>query len=285
MSPRLALQGFYYKHKELNIISAYSGREAKEMIRDHPDIAMILLDVVMEEDNTGLEVAKYIREVIGNHMVRIILRTGQPGQAPEKRIIVDYDINDYKAKTELTNQKLFTTLVSSLRSYQHQVSLDLSRRGLEKIIEASSSIFKLRSLEHFISGVLTQIVALLQLNENSMYCQTTGFSSVYLEGDLKIIAGTGIYEKKINKKVMNVVSGETMKELANVVKSKNSLFLKDHCFMYFHTKNRGYNIIYLEKSAKVNEWNKHLLELFSKNINIAFENVYFIESLKNRSPS
>ncbi len=52
----------------------------------------------METENAGLEVAKNIREDLGNDMVRIILRTGQSGQAPENEVIVNYDINDYKEK-------------------------------------------------------------------------------------------------------------------------------------------------------------------------------------------
>jgi hypothetical protein len=79
---------------------------------------LILLDVVMESDDAGLEVVKYIRDVLGNSLVRIILRTGQPGQAPEDVVIIHYDINDYKTKTELTTRKLFTTIVTALRAFR-----------------------------------------------------------------------------------------------------------------------------------------------------------------------
>lgn len=84
----------------------------------HPDVAVVLLDVVMETDSAGLDLVEHIRRDLKNELVRIILRTGQPGQAPERRVIVDCDINDYKAKTELTAAKLFTALVAALRSFQ-----------------------------------------------------------------------------------------------------------------------------------------------------------------------
>jgi hypothetical protein len=83
-----------------------------------PDIAVVLLDVVMETEEAGLDLVSFIRNELKNETVRVILRTGQPGQAPERRVIVDYDINDYKAKTELTADKLFTTLTAALRSFQ-----------------------------------------------------------------------------------------------------------------------------------------------------------------------
>ena len=53
-----------------------------------------------------------------NRLVQIILRTGQPGQAPERDVIRQYDINDYKSKTELTALKLYTAVTSALRAYQ-----------------------------------------------------------------------------------------------------------------------------------------------------------------------
>ena len=97
----------------------------------------MLLDVVMESDDAGLRLVRHIRSELGNRRVRIILRTGQPGQAPERRVIVDYDINDYKAKTELTADKLFTSLTAALRAYQRLKRLDETRRGLEIIIDAA----------------------------------------------------------------------------------------------------------------------------------------------------
>ena len=96
--------------------------------------------------------------------MRIILRTGQPGQAPERRVIVDYDINDYKAKTELTADKLFTSLTAALRSYQQLERMVETRRGLEIIIDAASTLFDFKSMQRLAEGVLTQIASLLNVD-------------------------------------------------------------------------------------------------------------------------
>ncbi|WP_347275097.1 hypothetical protein [Candidatus Kuenenia sp.] len=61
---RFALDNYAYKGKTLEFISAYSGKEAKNFIREYPDIAVVLLDVVMEEDDAGLELVEYIRKEI-----------------------------------------------------------------------------------------------------------------------------------------------------------------------------------------------------------------------------
>ena len=130
---KLALQRFMFDKKPLNFISAYSGEEAKHLIKENPNTAIILLDVVMETNDAGLMVAKYIRDELKNELVRIILRTGQPGEAPEESVILDYDINDYKTKTELTQKKLFSTIMSGLRSYRDLINLDASQKELKAL--------------------------------------------------------------------------------------------------------------------------------------------------------
>jgi len=116
---QLALNNVQFENRKLAFLSAYSGKEAKELLAiAHSDAALILLDVVMETNDAGLQVVQYIREELKNQHVRIILRTGHPGEAPEESVILNYDINDYKLKIELTRQKLLTTVIAALRSYR-----------------------------------------------------------------------------------------------------------------------------------------------------------------------
>ncbi len=129
---KLVLDGFSFKKRPLKILSAYSGKETKKLIQENSDIALILLDVVMETDNAGLEVIHYIREEINNNIVQIVLNTGQPGQAPEQEIISKYEINDYKSKTEFNSRKLFTSVTSSLRAYDLSNSYALVNQKLQK---------------------------------------------------------------------------------------------------------------------------------------------------------
>jgi signal transduction histidine kinase len=126
---RFVLEDYVYQNKSLNFLSAYSANDAKEIIKQHNDIAVIFLDVVMETNDAGLKLIEYIRQ--NNKFARIILRTGQPGYAPEKQVILKYDINDYKNKTELTDQKLFTVITASLRSYSDIMTIELYRQSLE----------------------------------------------------------------------------------------------------------------------------------------------------------
>lgn len=127
---RLALRNVSFLGRPLQLLSAYSGKEAMDVMRTTEDIALVLLDVMMETDDAGLRVAKAIRGELNNHLIRVVLRTGQAGQSVENRVIVDYDINDYKSKTDLTTQKLFTTVIASLRAYGSLVATNKSQTAL-----------------------------------------------------------------------------------------------------------------------------------------------------------
>ncbi|MEZ4709929.1 MAG: hybrid sensor histidine kinase/response regulator [Caldilineaceae bacterium] len=132
---QLALRRVRFQERRLRFISAYAAAEAIQLMAEHPDTAVILLDVVMETNHAGLDFVRHVREVIENKRVRIILRTGQPGLAPEESVIIDYDINDYKTKTELTRTRLFTTIVAALRTYNHVSTIEANKRELALLYE------------------------------------------------------------------------------------------------------------------------------------------------------
>jgi len=144
---RLALGDFRFESRSLELLSSYGEADTRKLLTDHPDIAVVLLDVVMETEDSGFSVVRYIRETLGNRDIRIIMRTGQSGSAPEDRIIIDYDINDFKDKTELTVAKLRTTLISSLRTYSHlkiiaeeQRKTTAHRAYLGSVLDSLSSV-------------------------------------------------------------------------------------------------------------------------------------------------
>jgi signal transduction histidine kinase len=140
---RFVLGDYSYQGKRLEFISAYSSEEAKTIYNQHNNLALILLDVVMETNDAGLRFVEYVRETQKNHLVRIVLRTGQAGYAPEKEVILKYDINDYRNKTELTDQRLFTVMTASLRSYSDIMTIETYRQGLEeKIAERTHELVK-----------------------------------------------------------------------------------------------------------------------------------------------
>lgn len=138
---RLALSGFEFDNRKLELISAYSGAEARVLCQQHNDIALALVDVVMETEHAGLDLVRFIREDLNNRVIRLVLRTGQAGQAPEDSVIREYEIDDYKEKTDLTTQKLKTVLYSMLRSYRDLKLIEAQKKRTSqghRIIRQSS---------------------------------------------------------------------------------------------------------------------------------------------------
>lgn len=135
---KIIFKNFIFQGRSIEFLSAYNSNEAKEIVKNNPDISLILLDVVMEKDNSGLEFVKYLRDDLKNKLIRIIIRTGHPGQAPEKKVIIDYDINDYKEKTELTEQKFFTAMVMALRSYRDLLEIENYNNEIKKLLIATN---------------------------------------------------------------------------------------------------------------------------------------------------
>lgn len=276
---KMALADFQFENRKLEFVSAYSGKEAKDLLKDNRNFALILLDVVMESDHAGLEVVKYIRKDLGNNLSRIILRTGQPGQAPEEKVILEYDINDYKSKTELTATRLFTTVVASLRAYKDIVTIERSRKGLEKIIQASSSIFEMQTLEKFISGVLTQLVSLLNLQEDSFFGVTSSFATTLENGTFKVIAGTGEYEDKPYINLASIKNPDAKITIEEAIRSKQSQYKENFCVLYFESADDQMNVIFMQTNTSLSDWDKNLLEIFTRNAYIAFHNLHLVRMI------
>jgi response regulator RpfG family c-di-GMP phosphodiesterase len=278
---KLALRHFSFEDRPLAYFHAYSGAEARKILNENHEIAVILLDVVMETDDAGLLLAKYIREELGNNLVRIVLRTGQPGVAPEKDVILDYEINEYKTKTELTAQKLFTTFISSLRNYRDLVTIEGNRRGLEKIVAASGSLFEIQSMRQFIAGVLTQITSLLNIEDDALYCRAACFATVEPEGELMVMAGTSIYADCDSQPAAKVLPPSILADLNEAHQQKRSLYYEDRCVIYFFNKNKNPNMVYLEADKTLKPVDKRLLEVFCANTSIAIDNIYLNEEIED----
>jgi len=280
----LTLDQFEFEGHPLAFISAYSGAEAKLAMASHPDIALVLLDVVMETDDAGLEVARYIRKELGNQQVRIVLRTGQPGQAPEEQVVREYDINDYREKTELTRRKFFTTVYSALRGYRDIVTIEHNRIGLEKVIASSSSIFKMRSLDQFISGLMTQVLSVLRLDDNINIEGTSAFM-VAQEPDTPdnptILTGSGEYRDVRMLPLSKLADSTARQRILDTLSKQTSQYYDDACAFMFKNQCGRQGLIYVSEVCTLDTSQKRLLDMFCSNICIAYSNVSLNEELEH----
>jgi response regulator RpfG family c-di-GMP phosphodiesterase len=268
---KVVLGDFVFDGRPVEFVNAYSAVEACKAFTEHPDTAVVLLDVVMETDDAGLRCVEFIRKTTGNKQIRIILRTGQPGQAPERQVIVDYDINDYKAKSELTAQKLFTSVVAALRSYQHIVSIDLSRQGLEKIIEGSASLFEQQSMSRFVEGVLMQLHSLIQGATGSLLCTVGSQGDTEGGGEFRVLASSEPFNPEPGRPLDEILPADAMDDIRRAFREGRNVYCQDHSVIVFRSRNH----------SPLGEVDRGLLEIFCSKVAIAFDNVYLYEQVLN----
>lgn len=275
---KLALKGVQFANRPLEFIDAYSGAQACELIAQNPDIAVMLLDVVMETDHAGLDVAKHVRESLENQRVRIVLRTGQPGQAPEREVITAYDINDYKEKTELTSSKLFTLIYSSLRAYRDITTIEAGKRGLAHVIEASAGIFQLSALDRFSHGVLEQLVALVQADPGAIYLKSNASLNAlalsYNEDQWRAVAGTGVYATSESGYAPVSLEKDHQDLLSETLRQRKSLHQGKSYVAYLEDSLGNVNALLLDGVESLKPLESDLMQLFMRNVSIAFENIH-----------
>lgn len=274
---RFALSDYNLNGATLEILSAYSAAEGRTLMRDNPDIAAVLLDVIMETDVAGLDLVEYIRNEIKNETVRIILRTGQPGQAPERRVIVQYDINDYKAKTELTADKLFTSLTAALRSYQQLERMVQTRRGLEIIIDAASTLYDFKSMQRLAEGVLTQLASLLNVDcAGILVLRDDGNAAA---ADFAVLACSGCYSRFIGTTSSKALDIDLRSMVEEAFQRRKNEFADHRSVLYSRTGSGREVVVLLQAERQLSDTDRALVEIFSSRLSIAFDNVILYQQL------
>ncbi|MBR0790855.1 DUF3369 domain-containing protein [Bradyrhizobium manausense] len=274
---RFALSDYSLNGQSLEILSAHSAAEGRKLMAEHNDIAAVLLDVIMETDVAGLELVEYIRNVLKNETVRIILRTGQPGQAPERRVIVQYDINDYKAKTELTADKLFTSLTAALRSYQQLERMLQTRRGLEIIIDAASTLYDFKSMQRLAEGVLTQLASLLNVDcAGILVLRDNGG----VDPELSVLAGSGCYSRFIGTTSSKALDPDLRQLVEDAFQRRKNEFADHRSVIYLRTGSGREVVVLLQSERDLSETDRSLVEIFSSRLSIAFDNVILYQQLQ-----
>jgi diguanylate cyclase (GGDEF)-like protein/PAS domain S-box-containing protein len=265
---RLALLDTNFQNRPLTFVSAFSAAEARDKLPTLHNVAIVLLDVVMETDDAGLTLVRFIREELNWQATRIILRTGQPGSAPEQDVILQYDINDYKAKTELTQTRLFTAVVVALRGYRHLINLETSRAGLRQVIRAAASLHRTRSLDLFAEGVLLQLTAILDTEAHSILCTHRRHNE---SGTMTVLTGSGRFAGLSAD--AGGLDSDIRERLATALALQRHVFASQYITLYLLTPGCREVIVYVESGRTLTELDISLLELFGHNISFGYDNL------------
>ncbi|THC46643.1 EAL domain-containing protein [Massilia sp. Mn16-1_5] len=269
-----ALAGLEVQDRPLEFLHAYSAEQARVLLAREPDIAVILLDVVMEQPDAGLHLVRHVRDTLGMTDVRIILRTGQPGYTPEMEAIRDLDINDYRTKSELTRTKLYTTVAAAVRAYQQLHALGVGRAGLERIVHAGTELMRLHGARDVARSVLQQAAALLGQEPGGVLCAREGAALRVLGG-----AGSGLEleQRLLDLKQHGLIGGAATRALAE----RRSEFNPTCLALYFPGKSGRDFAAALPLVRPVSDGNKRLLHVFASVVSVSLDNLELVGRLNN----
>lgn len=276
---RFALRSVEILGRRLNLLRANSAAEAREVLKGSDAIAVILLDVVMESPQAGLELVDCIRSQLLLTEPRIILRTGQPGYAPELDVFTRYDINDYRTKSELTHTRLITSLTAAIRSYDQIRTIEQSRRGLKKVVESSSDLLKRHSLQAFSEGVLTQIAAILRIPLDGLLCAQRG--AIYEEQDnskLYVLGAAGKFAPLISHALEDINDPVIIQAIESTLDKGVHQFSEHYSTLFLDTgKNQA--VVFVQSSISIAPADRQLLEVFAVNMSACFGSVNLVQKL------
>ncbi|MGC9402858.1 EAL domain-containing protein [Vibrio genomosp. F10 str. 9ZC157] len=280
VATNLTLNSLVIEDRTLELLHAYSAAEAEALLKVEEDISVVLLDVVMESEHSGLDLVDTIRNDLMLDDVRIVLRTGQPGYAPEMETIKKYDINDYRTKSDLTRIRLFTILTSAIRAYKQIRQHKVMRQGLENVVSASTKMANIHGMRLFAEGAVKQISALIQIEPDGLICAQDG--SHDNSDNIHVIAASGRYSNLVQAPLDSLKSPKIKQLLTHCLQQKKNL-VDDGLTLYFST-DRGRGIAaYVDIDRPLNSVDQHLLEVFCANLSVGFDNVFLYNKLEEQA--
>jgi signal transduction histidine kinase/CheY-like chemotaxis protein len=275
---RLGLNNFEFAKRPLQLFEALSAQEAKKILVTETNIAVAIIDVVMESEDSGLKLINFIRKELNNRLTRLIIRTGQQEVAPAQEIIEHYDIDDYKDKTELTIHKLYTTIRSALKSYHDLSILDANRQALKKILDVAPELYHPQSIHQFFSGVLEQIIGLCNLGEHSLISTvshgllitTAGTQNFTIQSRAGRFAQPNSEAQMISKICLDYLHGN----------NPQSSLPPDAVLIPLEGHNQLIGLVYLENARHLSQEDYDLIHIMTNQCVAALENLKLYFELK-----
>ncbi|MEE4013603.1 EAL domain-containing protein [Roseibium sp. FZY0029] len=282
---KIAVGGCVFENRPFELLHALSALEARQILLKHTDIAVALVDVVMESDTAGLGLVSWIRSELGNHFTRLILRTGQPGYAPQTDVIMKFDIDGYTEKAELSRTKLITAIVTGLRGYKLVMSLETNRKKLKQLNEHFAAIVEKNALSEFAAAVLKHFTALVGQPVDSLLCglETLPDYGSFDKSNIRVLAATGNFEDKIDLPV-EVISDDAIRNaVSRCVESQAASASPHGLALPLVTRNGMTGALYLGMTEELLEElvGSEVVQLFVSNVALGYEKTGLLEHIRN----
>lgn len=271
-----ALKDFTFESRGLTLLHAYTYQEALNIVAENKDIALILLDIYLDRDATGLKLTRYIREMAGNSLTRIVLMTSSLNSSLQKEAVLNYDINGYEYKNDLITKKLYTVVVASLRYYRDILHINNNRMAMERIVTSSTQLFGTESIDDFFETTLYHLNGIINLCGYNDSCNMSSLAAVKFNGDghFKIISAFGKYKGTLYKKMEDVLPSSDY-ELISLVRENKNCFISEDRFVACYISSSGVEaVVFLEsENGSKNHIDPEILNVFHRNVAATFENL------------
>ncbi len=249
----LALKGLTVDNRPVRLLLASTAAEARGILAEQEDISVALIDVIMESTQAGLELVEWIRESLGNWSIRLVIRTGEPGNAPESRVMADYELHDYLSKSETTARRLISCVTGGIRAWRDQQTIRQQRTGLRHVLGAVDELFGSQERKDLLRGVLTQSSGLLEP------AAMTGWCVERVGGELKLIVSRPVgFEPDIE-------------ELASIWSEVpiGKVFVREGLVIYRFEDDGGPDIALVLAHSNATAWEEQLLELYCHAVSLS----------------
>ena len=267
---RLVLSDAFIEGRKLELISVFSKQEAKDYLVKDSDFCMAFVDVVMETDHAGLELVEWIRNDLKHQAIRLVLRTGQAGTAPEAKVIKEFDINDYKEKTDFTSGKMMTTVYAGIRAYRDIMTIQRSLDAFKQLIAATHDLLQINQLRSFGSAALNHLLTLMDVESSALYIARNQID-FDKEVSNMIIACTGKYVSESDS-LDNADIDNKVKKLITQTFERKSHFTDEECFIgYYETAANSCSVLYIEFENDNEHFRANLAELYATNVALILE--------------
>tara|TARA_B110000503_G_C7151157_1_gene415248 strand:- start:245 stop:1789 length:1545 start_codon:yes stop_codon:yes gene_type:complete len=276
---KLALDDYRHLGQPIEFFDSYDKKQTLQILRETPDLALVLLDVVMDERDAGLKVVKFIRETLRNSNVRIILRTGEPGSAPEKEVVTHYDINDYKEKTELTSTKLYTAVHTSIKNFCDIRTIKAGREGFSKVIKEAADLYRLKDYSAFVQSAVEQFVNLMQSNPDVILLKSDGeldaaaFKLDASQNRIRSLAGTGYFKGAAKSFADELLDKNEMKTVLTACTHGEYIFENGSLACAWKSEIIGTFIIFFKDLGLLKNFDSSIVIVFLSHICRGMENL------------
>lgn len=271
---RLALDGFRYQGRGLVLLEASSGQAARNLLAAHDDVAVAIIDVVMETEHAGLDLVRWIRDERRNPLIRLLIRTGQAGQFPAATVLADYQINDYWEKTELTFARLHTSLTTSLRGYDDLLRMHRRTLQLRQWADRFPDLLGVRDWNSLLRLVM------LRLRELFPETVLSAFVSRNDGRRWPLISGTGVYPAGGSPDVLGHLDEARAAVLLDAWDRKALSESPQAMALYFEVSSGGGHLFFLDLPSVWDDYERNVSRLVLQNFRAALENRTLINDLE-----